>query len=166
MHLEYGKTRLIATGSKSMTQQFSVGADRVSLALFIPDLTGTLSVSVWTSDIDSPSQLVTQFDVQTGPTTSYLTLLSPILVTSVRLVIDLTGTGSFLVYGKAVAGVGAADSGESSAGAGSLTHQALDELILGDGAEVTMGDGTELAVAVVGQDRSMQIPASNQLILE
>jgi hypothetical protein len=161
MHIEYGKSREVLTGDKtSASELITVGSDRLSLFLLVPTLTGTLDVVVYAG---STSIQVAAFPTQTAPSTQYLTLLTPILVGPVRIVVTLTGTGIFAISGKAVSGVGAADSGEPSAGTGTPAHQVLDELILGNSSEVRLGDGTELNIRSVGQDRYLSIPDSNSV---
>lgn len=94
-------------------------ADRLALFLSVASVTGTISVEVYTkanSANNINEMFVTSFPVQIAPTTNYLRIVTPIIVSPFIVRIVYSQSAKMSLYGKAVNSVEADDILEVSIG--------------------------------------------------
>lgn len=123
--LEAGRARQLVSinddtgGGGAVAVEISSDADRLALFLSIVSITGSVSVSVVTKE-NLPTNVaempVTSFPVQTAPTSSYLRIVTPILVFPFTVKVVYTGSIVMSLFGKAVNSIEAADVLEVSIG--------------------------------------------------
>lgn len=106
-----------AAGSREITIYSK--ADRLALFLSITAITGSCTVEVFTLENQASNigeYPVASFPVQTTPSTGYLRIVTPMIVSPFLIRVTWTGTLSANVIGKAVNSVEAADILEVSLG--------------------------------------------------
>lgn len=104
MKLNQGVEQLVGAGenrSGTHQHQYTIETGTTLVSVVVTAITGVISVSVYTEVGNLPS-LVYEFDPISLPTPEAIQWLSEIMNSTVRIQVDITGTASYQIFGRAI----------------------------------------------------------------